>query len=178
MDATLAPSRRFTQGWILGLLVVFFALINIQYFLKVRHSDRPNSQSAFQRWAPQVRELNDGVNIWSKYNWPNPPIMALILKPYMDVDPILLGSQFWLLTKMLCAAASIFLIFAMLDRPKHPFPLWGKLLAVVLFMRPMEGDLVHHNVNLFILMTVVGAVYALHRGWDAAAGLSLALGIA
>jgi alpha-1,2-mannosyltransferase len=172
-----APSPRFGNGMILAGLCVFFAIINLQHYFKIANADRP-SQTAYLRWLPQIRELDKGVNIWQKYNWPNTPLMAVILKPFMNLDPPFLGSQLWVLAKMACAVLSIYLIFLMLDRPEHPFPFWGKALTVLLALRPLEGDLVHGNVNLFILLTVVLAVYALSRGWDVAAGLSLALGIA
>ncbi len=178
MIAQVASPRRLGNGWILVGLCVFFAAINAQYILKVANSDRPSSLSAFQRWYPQVREIDSGVNIWKEYNWPNTPIMAVILRQFMSFDSPLWGAQLWLLAKMVCAAVSIWLVFLMLDRPEHPFPLWGKILTVLLAIRPIQGDLFHGNVNLFILFTVVLAIYAFSRGWDLTAGLSLSLGIA
>ena len=177
MNSPTTTAKRLGNGWILAGLCVFFAIINVQHFLKVKNSDRP-SQTAFLRWTPQVREISEGVNIWLKYNWPNTPIMALILKPLMDIDPPIIGSQIWLFAKMIFAVVSIYLVFLMLDRPEHPFPAWGKALTVLLALRPIEGDLVHGNVNLFILLTVVVAIYSFSRGWDITAGLWLALGIA
>lgn len=174
----LAALNRLGNGWIIAGLCVIFAVINVQHFFKIRDSERPSSQTAFLRWTPQVRDLDNGVDIWHKYNWPNTPIMAMILKPLMNVEPPFVGSQIWLFLKMACAIASITLVFLMLDRPAHPFPFWGKALTVLLALRPIEGDLVHGNVNLFILFTVVLGVYAFSRGWDITAGLSLALGIA
>jgi hypothetical protein len=172
-----SPRRsRFGEVWIYAGLCVFFALIFWQYSAKVKSAERPD-QSAFLRWTHVVRQIPE-VNIWRTTNWPNSPIMAMILKPFMDVDPPLLGSQYWLLAKMAMTLASIWLVFRMLDRPETPFPLWGKALAVLLTLRPIEGDLVHGNVNLFILLTVVSCLYAYRRGWDMIAGLSLALGIA
>lgn len=177
MDGPTAVARR-SNVWIVAALCLAFAAISIQYSAKVHNSDRPKSQSAFLRWRPQIRHMSQEVNIWEHGNWPNPPIMALILKPFMDVEPELWGSQLWLLTKAVCATIAIFLVLSMLDRPEHPFPLWGRFLAVLLAIRPIEGDLVHGNVNLFILLTVVLGIHAFSRGWDIAAGLWIALGIA
>lgn len=170
--------RRPTYPLILAGLCVFFALTSLQHIFKIKDGDRPTSQTAFQRWRPQVLELDESVNIWKKYIWPNTPLMAMILKPFMNIDSPFLGAQLWALAKMACAVLSIHLVFLMLDRPEHPFPFWGKVLAVLLALRPIQGDLVHGNVNLFILATVVLAIYAFSRGWDVTAGLSLALGIA
>src|SRR4051794_3780450 len=152
------------NGWIVAGLCIFFAIINVQYFFKIIKSER-STQSAFQRWRPQVLELDQEVNIWKKYNWPNTPVMAVILKPFMNVDPAFFGSQLWLLAKMMCAVASIYLVILMLDQPKHPFPFWGKVLMVLLALRPIVGDLIHGNVNLFILLTVVAGIYAFSRRW-------------
>jgi alpha-1,2-mannosyltransferase len=171
-------SHRLSQWWIAAGLGFFFLAIGIQHSLRIKNSDRPDSKSAFLRWLPQFRELNGGVDIWQKYNWPNSPVMAILLEPFMLVDPPMLGSQLWLIAKMGFAALSILLVFKMLDRPDRPFPFWGKALAVLLALRPIEGDLVHGNVNLFILLTVVVGVYAFHRGWDITAGLWISLGIA
>ena len=167
----------FGEFWIYVGLCAFFALIFVQYAAKIRGSDRPDTQSAVLRWTPVVRQIPE-VNIWKTTNWPNSPIMAMILKPFMDVDPPLLGSEYWLLAKLVMTLLSVWLVFRMLDRPETPFPLWGKALAVLMTLRPIEGDLVHGNINLFILLTVVSCLYAYRRGWDVMAGLSLALGIA
>jgi alpha-1,2-mannosyltransferase len=178
MIAQRISPRQTGDTWIIVGLCVFFAVINVQYFFKVTSSERRDSQTAFQRWRPQVLQLDQGINIWKEYNWPNTPVMAMILKPFMNIDPAFFGSQVWLFAKMICAVASIYLVFSMLDQPRHPFPLWGKALTIVLALRPIQGDLFHGNVNLFILLTVVLAIYAFSRGWDVMAGLTLALGIA
>ena len=170
-------SRLLGEFWIYLGLCAFFAVIAIQYAGKIRGGDRPDSQSAFLRWTPTVRQLPE-VNIWKQQNWPASPIMAMILQPFMEINPPFLGSQVWMLAKMAMTLASIWLVFRMLDRPETPFPLWGKALAVLLTLRPIEGDLVHGNVNLFSLLCVVGCMYSYRRGWDTVAGLSLALGIA
>ena len=178
MIAQQVSPRRLGNGWILVGLCVVFAVIFAQHYFKVKDAPRHDSQTAFQRWRPQVLMLDVGVNIWQQYNWPNTPIMAMILKPYMNLESAFWGAQLWLLTKMICAAVSIWLMILMLDRPERPFPFWGKVLGVIVTVRPIGGDLVHGNVNLFILFTVVLAIYAFSRGWDIVAGLSLSLGVA
>src|SRR5436190_18741860 len=82
--------------WIIAGLCLLFTLINVQYFFKITNSERRTSQTAFQRWRPQVLELDDGKNIWKEYNWPNTPLMAMILKPFMNIHSALFGSQVWL----------------------------------------------------------------------------------
>ncbi|MFO0970319.1 MAG: glycosyltransferase family 87 protein, partial [Gemmataceae bacterium] len=172
--STLPATTLFRQRWFLAGLSLFFVAITLLYVLKV-HSG--HSLSAILRWQPQIREIDDGVNIWAKYGYPNPPIMVLLLKPIADLPPALC-SMTWLLLKALMAVLSIHWVFSMLERADRPFPLWAKLLAVLLVLRPIQGDLMHGNVNLFILFLVVGALYAFCRGRDTLAGLTLALAIA
>src|SRR5207248_3261392 len=55
---------------------------------------------------------------------------------------------------------------------------WAKALVVLLSLRPIMGDLIHGNVNLFILFLVTAGLYAFHRGRQAGGGLLLALAMA
>ena len=168
---TLSPQRAFLVG-----LVLFFLLINFQYVLKVAASDG-SPRSAFMRWTNQLRELEDGVNIWEKHAYPNPPMMALLLVPFAHLPP-LVGSLLWFYLKVAMALAAICWVLRMLDDPERPFPLWGKVLAVLLSLRPIQGDLTHGNVNLFLLFLVVGCLVAFTRRRDLTAGLLLGLAIA
>src|SRR5438067_1353655 len=79
--AATANPFLFRQRWLLLGLGAFFLFVNIQYLLKVRLSDRDNP-SAIIRWLSQLQELREGHNIWLGHNYPNPPIMALILTPF------------------------------------------------------------------------------------------------
>jgi hypothetical protein len=169
------PADLARQRWLMLCLFVFFALLNLQYVLKVVRTEH---RSAIRRWDPQLQIFFDtGENIWAKFNYPNPPIMALILKP-LTVLPPMVGSLVWFYCKVVCAVLAIYMVLALLDAPERPFPFWGKAVAVLLSLRPIEGDLVHGNVNLFILFLVVAALFAFCRRRDYLAGLLLALSIA
>lgn len=180
MDATTAlPAPAATaarQRWLLLGLLVIFAVINIAYVLKVINSDRPH-RSAFLRWRVQIHALAEGENIWQRYNYPNPPIMALILRPFAELPP-LIGSIAWFYFKALLTVLAVGWVLRLLDTPSRPFPLWGQGLAVLLALRPIEGDLVHGNVNLFIMFLVVAVLYALTCRRGLLAGLTLGLAIA
>lgn len=164
------------QRWFLVGLSLFFLAITVQYFLKIHGADR-ETRSAFKRWQPQILEIDQGENIWAKYIYPNPPIMVLILKPFADLS-VVNGSMAWFLLKVLLTVLAIHWVFSALDQPGRPFPLWAKMLAILLTLRPVQGDLMHGNVNLFILFLVVGCLTAFCRGRDLLAGLTLALAIA
>jgi alpha-1,2-mannosyltransferase len=166
----------FRQHWLIVALVLFFAVIYTQYALKIRHSDH-GMRSAFLRWKTQLEDLDDGVNVWDKYAYPNPPIMALLLKPFLQLPPTL-GASLWFGGKALLALAAILGVLSLLDAPERPFPMWSKALAVLLCLRPIEGDLVHGNVNLLILFLVVASLVAFCQRRDVLAGLLLGLGIA
>jgi alpha-1,2-mannosyltransferase len=178
MDALLS------NGWLLSLrerwlvlcLVLFFVALSVQYTDKVHDSTRPN-RSAFLRWRDQILELDDGVNIWDTHNYPNPPIMTMLLKPLVLLPP-LLGSLVWFYLKAALTLAAIFLAFRLVENPGQPWPSWAKALAVALSLRPIMGDLSHGNINLFILLLCVSALYCYRRRRDGAAGMVLGLAIA
>lgn len=162
--------------WLVALLGVSFLAILIQYTLKLRHSEH-GMRSAFLRWKPQFDQLDDGVNIWEAHAYPNPPIMAILLTPFMRMPPTL-GAALWFGCKAILAMAAILGVLALLDDPLRPFPLWGKILTIVMMLRPIEGDLMHGNVNLLILFLIVTAFMAFSRRRDGLAGLLLGLSIA
>jgi hypothetical protein len=163
------------QRWLAAALALLFVGLHVHFTLKVLRSE--NSRSAFLRWQSQLAELDDGVNVWDKYAYPNPPIMAIILKPFHLLPPAL-GASLWFACKSLFALASILGVLALLDDREKPLPLWGKAIAVALAMRPIAGDLMHGNVNLLILGLIVLALIACAHRRDGWAGFLLGLGVA
>lgn len=164
------------KRWFLVGLLFFFLAINAQYLFKIHRSERP-TRSAVLRWLPQIEEISHGENIWIKHNFPNPPIMALILEPLTHLPPVS-AAMVWFGLKVAMVVLALHLVLMMLERPGTSFPTWAKLLALMLSLRPIQGDLVHGNVNLFILLLVVLSLYSFTRGRDWAAGLCLGLAIA
>src|SRR5262249_42525195 len=134
-------------------------------------------RSAFLRWRDQIQEWKTGVNIWAKHNYPNPPIMALLLRPLAELPP-LVGSMTWFYLKVGMALAAIALTFRLVETPGRPWPVWAKAVAVALSLRPIMGDLSHGNINLFILLLCVGALACYRARRDGSAGGLLALAIA
>ncbi len=175
MDATPTsgslPGQR--QRWFVLGLLLFFVALSVQYSLKTLDGGR----SAFERWRPQILQVDDGVNPFTTHNYPNPPIMMLLLEPLAEL-PTPLGALVWFYLKVGMALLSILLVFRLIETPERPFPAWGKALAVLLGLRPIVGDLSHGNVNLFILVLVVGCLYAYRQRQETVSGLLLALGIA
>src|SRR5262249_38933426 len=178
MDATstLRPFSFSRQRWFILGLLLFFLSLSVQYSLKVLHSDRDN-RSAILRWRDQIHELWQGANIYLTYNYPNPPIMALLLSPLVELPP-LPASLCWYYLKVLMTLLAFYWAFRLVEEDGRPFPAWGKALTVLLALRPIVGDLTHGNVNLFILFLIVASLEAYRQRRDVLRGLLLALAIA
>jgi hypothetical protein len=160
------------QRWLLVGLLLIFIVLSVQYAIKVEDEHR----SAILRWRPQIQQIDD-VNIYQRYTYPNPPIMALLLKPLLTLPPRA-ASLTWFYLKVAMTLAALAWTFRLVESPGRPFPLWAKALAVVLSLRPIMGDLTHGNINLFILFLVMAALFAFHRNRDLLAGVILGLAIA
>jgi hypothetical protein len=152
-------------------LVLLFALLGARYAHKAA-SDR----SAFSRWQPQIQEMEKGVNISERYNYPNPPIMAVLLEP-VAMLPGMFGALVWFYLKVGMALVSLYWVFRLVESEGVPFPDWAKLVTVLCSLKPIIDDLNHGNVNLFILFLVVGALTAYRLRYDFLAGVVLALAI-
>jgi hypothetical protein len=171
------PLGRRERWFAIGLLL-FFVALSVQYTFKVRDDDHHNpNRSAILRWREQILDLDRGVNIFEHYNYPNPPIMVLLLTPVVHLPP-LVCSLCWFYLKVAMVVAAVVLTLRLVENPERPFPAWGKALAVLLSLRPIMGDLSHGNINLFILFLVVLALYAYRHRRDFLAGLVLGLAIA
>jgi hypothetical protein len=170
---TLVRSQlRTGQFWFVVALLTLFLGVSIQY----SHKALAN-RSAILRWQPQLRGLEDGVNIAERYNYPNPPIMALLLFPLAKLPP-LAAALVWFYLKVALTLLALHWVFQLVEETGRPFPAWARALTVLLSLRPIIDDLQHGNVNLFILFLVLAALTAYQRGRDGLAGVVLALSIA
>ncbi len=174
LTMTLATLRQhiasLPERWIVLGLVLFFAAWSIPYTIKASEQ-----RSAIVRWSNQIQQV-DEEDIYERYDYPNPPIMALVLWPLAQLPP-LAGALCWFYLKVGMVLLSLHWIFRLVEKHEQPFPPWAKVLAALLSLRPIMGDLSHGNVNLFILFLVVAALYLFHRGQDLRAGILLALAI-
>ncbi len=174
MDAGSVSSTAPRQRWFFAALLLVFAAVSVQYTFKITKHD---SASAIQRWREQLLSLDDGEDIYHRFTYPNPPIMALLLRPVAELPP-LAGALVWFYLKVGLTLLAIAWAVRLVETPEQPFPPWAKALAVLLSLRPILGDLMHGNVNLLILFLVIAALYAYHRGRDLLCGTTLALAIA
>jgi hypothetical protein len=176
-----SPSRSWpvlSQRTFVLALLALFAVVSIQYTVKALDTrNGRQDRSAILRWREQLLDLDSGENIYQRYTYPNPPIMALLLRPLAELPP-LAGALTWYFLKVGMALYAFAAVFRMIQEPGRPFPPWAKALTVLLSLRPILGDLTHGNVNLFILFLVVAALDFYRRRWDELAGVLIALAIA
>ena len=175
MSSSPVVARR--AGFAAALLLLLGAA-GYRYAVKLDKPGRTDQQtrSAFLRWRPQVIDLDAGVDIYRTHNYPNPPVMALILRPFYRLEPTA-GALVWFGLKVVLAGVTVFWALR-LARGPTPTPDGAVGLAVVLSLHPLLGDLSHGNVNILIAFLVVAALELLRRRWDFAAGVTLALAVA
>lgn len=170
----------------LAALLVLVGVGAYKHALKAQQLSRLGTQTktAFLRWRTQVLGdetpgrgaipgLKRGDDIYRHYNYPNPPIMALILWPLMELPPVT-GALAWYFLKVAMAAAALVWAFRLCG----PMPDWAKAVAVLLSLHPILGDLSHGNVNIFIAFLILTTLELLRRRFDGAAGVVLALAVA
>jgi hypothetical protein len=161
----------------LGVLALVVLAMSLKYAAKI---DKPGdtglqNRSAFLRWRSMIHELFAGTNVYvGVHEYPNPPIMAIVLKPFADLPPKV-GALTWFYAKALMAVLSVVWVFRLVD-PDAPDKV--KASAILLTLPMLLGDLSHNNVNIFILFLISGCLEAYRRGWSFTSGLVLALAIA
>ncbi len=156
--------------WIVWSITMFVAAII--YGLKAAES-----RSAFVRWQHQILEIGQGVNIWDRYYFPNPPILPLMLYALMILPPVL-GAVSWYAIKVGMTTWSALVLSKMSVGRGKSLPGWAMGLILLLSIRPIMSDLQHGNINLLILFLTVACLYAWQRGKDIWAGVFLGLAIA
>ena len=157
-------------------VVAAVAVTAVRYYLKAEKPSRTGelTRTAFLRWRPQIHALESGTNIYTAFNYPNPPIMALVLYPFAALPP-LLGAMAWFAAK---AAMAVWLVRWAVRAVGTDPPAGALAGAVLLAMHPLLGDLAHGNVNIFIAFLVTATLALYCKRWDFSAGLVLALAIA
>ncbi len=180
MDASSFRTRLASPRWWFWLVfTAVLSVVAVQYTVKAAEE-----RSAFVRWRNQLHDLGKGEDIYQLHVYPNAPMMAILLYP-LSLLPRLsilgfgfdLGAFSWFVLKVAMTVQACIWIRRMLALGGQPFPAWAQLLALLLGVRPIIGDLMHGNVNLLILFLVIGCLYAFTRGQDFLAGVVLALSI-
>jgi hypothetical protein len=172
-QGTLGPSTVLPrERWLALGLVVLILGVSVQYGIKIS-----SGRSAIIRWLPSLGGLDEGEDVYTKFNYPNPPIMGMILSPLAKLPPVA-AALCWFYLKAGLTLLTLAWVFRLVQGPDQPAPPWAKEATVLLSLWPIVGDLTHGNVNLFILFLVVGSLYAFTRERRFLAGVVLALAIA
>jgi len=118
--ATLATPLARRERWFAVGLLLFFVAVSVQHSFKVRDDDHHSNRSAILRWREQILDLDHGVNVFETHNYPNPPIMVLLLAPVVHLPP-LVCSLCWFYLKVAMAVAAIVMTLRLVESPDRPF---------------------------------------------------------
>ena len=197
--AYFAHPERFRTAF-LGLLAIIILVTSLQYAAKVAKPAENGhlSRSAFLRWRAMILDVFAGANVYvGKNEYPNPPVMAIVLRPFAELPPVV-GAMTWFYAKVLMAVLAAVWTFRLVGGQPHapapspvggggnqsPAPLGGgvgegyKAAAILLALPAIIGDLSHNNVNIFILFLVAACLELYRRRRDFGAGLVLGFAIA
>lgn len=157
-----------------GPIIAFLALSLVTgiYYVTVKGESR----SAINRWRPVLHRLVEGDDIYLRFGFPTPPPMALILYPFATL-PGKLAMATWFIAKVGLTVIVLVWLFQQIDRCRPLAPTWIGYVVMALSAGPIMGDLLHGNVNLWILFLMVGSLHAFSRGRDVLSGLLLGLAI-
>jgi|GEM_PF-1354352 len=142
---------------------------------QVLHKAKTN-RTAFLRWTLYTEMLSRGEILYDSENeqYPNLPIMALILMPFHAMGPVT-GSLAWLTLKYLLILI-IFWTTAKVSRGNGaPWPGWALLVLLLLSTRVFISDLSHGNINLIIGVLIAVAMLCSYQEKDFLAGLAIGL---
>jgi hypothetical protein len=159
-------------------VAVLFGLAFAKSYAKAVTPSRTGdlTRTAILRWKPQIEDLARGVNIYDVHNYPNPPIMALLLRPIVAGSPATTFAV-WFAFKVLLAGVLVAVAVRLVGDGRR-LPDGLVIAAIALSLHPIVGDLTHGNVNIAIAAMVFGALALFRRRFDFSAGLLLALAIA
>ena len=179
MDDWFRRHKRTLRRAMAVALLAVLATSAARYADKIRKPSRDGTltKSAFLRWRGQILALDAGEDIYQKYNYPNPPVQALILLPLTRL-PQFAGAMTWFALKVAMAVASWVWAYRLAVGPGKRLPTISLLVAIIFSLHPVLGDLSHGNVNIFIAFLVFASLECLRRRLDFSAGVVLALAIA
>ena len=112
-----------------AVLTVVVVLLSVKYAVKINKpgDSGQQSRSAFLRWRELINGVFRGENIYVGVNeYPNPPIMAILLRPFAALPPVA-GALAWFYAKVLLAVLAALWVFRLVGRkPNPPTPFPGK----------------------------------------------------
>jgi len=116
--AHAADPRRLRLAFF-ALLAVIVVLMSVKYAAKITKpgDSGQQSRSAFLRWREMINGVFRGENIYVGVNeYPNPPIMAVLLRPFAALPPVV-GALAWFYAKVLLAVLAAVWVFRLVAPP-------------------------------------------------------------
>lgn len=168
-----------TRAIIILIFASMFIFSAIKVLRKITDTEKQN-RTAFVRWSRFCEKLDNKEMLYHPFDvrkkmekkdeYPNLPMMLLILKPFYALGKIP-GSLLWMTFKLLWA---IIIVYVALSYAQN-FPNWAKILAVALTFRIFSSDMTHGNVNLLIGGLVVLSLWLFRNHKDTLCGLTIGL---
>src|SRR4051794_20531865 len=115
MPSLPLPRHSLAGRWFLAALVLLFLALSVRYSIKAL-----GGGGAFDRWRPNIQEM-DEKDISREFNYPNPPVMAVILEPLALLPPVV-GALAWFALKAAMALVSLYWVFRLVEDSDAPFP--------------------------------------------------------
>ncbi len=171
--ASTGPSGLPRQRWIkvvVAVSLVGFCAVNTRNFVKKVNAGK----STLKIWLPCAAEIGRDELLYTHHrNYIYPPWYLVVIRPLTYVSRTA-AAIIWQMMKYAAVGAIFWLVWDLLSRD-GPLPTWAKLGSVVMSARFILNDLGHGNVNLFICLLVVLAVWLLARGRLIACGVAVAV---
>src|SRR4051794_14616196 len=102
-DGTPAALRRTLPTSLIAAALVVAGAVAV-HNLRVKGATR----SAIVRWRPQIEAMLGGEDAYTRFGFPTPPVMALILLPFVtSVYPIAIGMTAWVMVKAVLTLAAL-----------------------------------------------------------------------
>ena len=118
VSAGLTPPPRRRAAFLLALAVLVVGM-SLKYAAKTAKPGDGGAQtrSAFLRWRGMINDLFAGANIYvGVHEYPNPPVMAIILRPFAALPPTA-GALAWFYLKAAMAALAAVWVFRLVAAP-------------------------------------------------------------
>ena len=128
LRATYTVNPRGLRIAFLAILTAIVMLMSVKYAAKIAKpgDTGQQSRSAFLRWRQMVNGVFAGENIYVGVNeYPNPPIMAVLLRPFTALPPVT-GALVWFYTKVLLAVLAAVWVFRLCGGANLPVLSEGK----------------------------------------------------
>jgi hypothetical protein len=173
MDATVERHGFWQPALTVALGLLILAAAASYYF-----GSASEGESAILRWQGRIIELFQGVDVYERYNYPNTPIVSLMLWPIAALPSTAAAMTLFAIKVGMALLASMWAVDLAMAGRRNPVPLWALLLIGLLAARPLISDLGHGNINILVLFLVMGGLRLFAKDRSLASGAVIGLATA